>query len=54
MTFGNIVTKEEIDPAGAISSFATIFSKLSKMFISFSRVNIQMSSDAILLYGGKD
>ena len=42
-TFENIVTKEEISPAGAISSFAIMFSKLSnlKIFISFSRVNIQ-------------
>ena len=29
LTFENIVAKEEIAPAGAISSFATMFSKLS-------------------------
>ena len=38
-TFENIVTKEEISPAGAISSFVTMFSKLSNLkkgsFLSF-------------------
>ena len=51
-TFANIVKKEEIAPAGAISSFAKMFSKLSnlkKMFISFSRVDIQDFSKCRLL-----
>ena len=50
-TFENIVTMKEIAPAGAFSSFATMFSKLSnlKNFISFSSVNIQDLSKSRLL-----